>query len=150
LPAEDARRADAGQRVVRGGRVFRVHACVLVRRGVPDALHRGAGAAPSVPDATRAAASPARRRGGVIRGARRSRRARPARAVRLPPNPDSTSGATAVVARRDAPEVESGRSEEHTSELQSRGHLVCRLLLEKKKNSGLYNSPLTHSFLLFF
>src|SRR5690625_5400712 len=30
--------------------------------------------------------------------------------------------------------VGSQRSEEHTSELQSRGHLVCRLLLEKKKN----------------
>src|SRR5690625_7051941 len=30
-------------------------------------------------------------------------------------------------------EVVSVRSEEHTSELQSRGHLVCRLLLEKKK-----------------
>src|SRR5437660_6498531 len=29
--------------------------------------------------------------------------------------------------------VSSPRSEEHTSELQSRGHLVCRLLLEKKK-----------------
>src|SRR5690625_6998920 len=29
------------------------------------------------------------------------------------------------------------RSEEHTSELQSRGHLVCRLLLEKKKISIL-------------
>src|SRR5437870_8081838 len=29
----------------------------------------------------------------------------------------------------------SNRSEEHTSELQSRGHLVCRLLLEKKKNN---------------
>src|SRR5439155_19962083 len=29
------------------------------------------------------------------------------------------------------------RSEEHTSELQSRGHLVCRLLLEKKKNNKL-------------
>src|SRR5690625_6185526 len=29
--------------------------------------------------------------------------------------------------------VEESRSEEHTSELQSRGHLVCRLLLEKKK-----------------
>src|SRR5439155_78939 len=29
--------------------------------------------------------------------------------------------------------VEDDRSEEHTSELQSRGHLVCRLLLEKKK-----------------
>src|SRR2546422_4352953 len=28
------------------------------------------------------------------------------------------------------------RSEEHTSELQSRLHLVCRLLLEKKKNTG--------------
>src|SRR5690625_6391915 len=28
------------------------------------------------------------------------------------------------------------RSEEHTSELQSRGHLVCRLLLEKKKKQG--------------
>src|SRR3989449_7014449 len=30
-------------------------------------------------------------------------------------------------------EVEQRRSEEHTSELQSRLHLVCRLLLEKKK-----------------
>src|SRR5439155_5887731 len=28
------------------------------------------------------------------------------------------------------------RSEEHTSELQSRGHLVCRLLLEKKKGTS--------------
>src|SRR5439155_26284277 len=32
--------------------------------------------------------------------------------------------------------AEPGRSEEHTSELQSRGHLVCRLLLEKKKSHG--------------
>src|SRR5439155_5154693 len=32
------------------------------------------------------------------------------------------------------------RSEEHTSELQSRGHLVCRLLLEKKKNKRTYNN----------
>src|SRR5439155_4527164 len=31
--------------------------------------------------------------------------------------------------------LERPRSEEHTSELQSRGHLVCRLLLEKKKNT---------------
>src|SRR5438309_10436085 len=30
----------------------------------------------------------------------------------------------------------SSRSEEHTSELQSQFHLVCRLLLEKKKTSG--------------
>src|SRR5690625_6408765 len=28
-----------------------------------------------------------------------------------------------------------GRSEEHTSELQSRGHIVCRLLLEQKKET---------------
>src|SRR5258705_9046503 len=34
------------------------------------------------------------------------------------------------------------RSEEHTSELQSLRHLVCRLLLEKKKNVGtLPNDP---------
>src|SRR5437870_7920729 len=32
------------------------------------------------------------------------------------------------------------RSEEHTSELQSRGHLVCRLLLEKKNSRPFYLS----------
>src|SRR5687768_17667562 len=35
------------------------------------------------------------------------------------------------------------RSEEHTSELQSRLHLVCRLLLEKKKNSNVSTSTIT-------
>src|SRR2546422_4620001 len=35
-------------------------------------------------------------------------------------------------------EPEDERSEEHTSELQSRLHLVCRLLLEKKKKSVNY------------
>src|SRR5437870_8502662 len=33
------------------------------------------------------------------------------------------------------------RSEEHTSELQSRGHLVCRLLLEKKKTTSHPQPP---------
>src|SRR3712207_8839876 len=33
------------------------------------------------------------------------------------------------------------RSEEHTSELQSRQYLVCRLLLEKKKNPIQFNTP---------
>src|SRR2546430_3918913 len=33
------------------------------------------------------------------------------------------------------PHVVVGRSEEHTSELQSQSNLVCRLLLEKKKNT---------------
>src|SRR2546429_3927260 len=39
------------------------------------------------------------------------------------------------------------RSEEHTSELQSRLHLVCRLLLEKKKTS---HSPAEVRLLIFF
>src|SRR5689334_23853758 len=39
------------------------------------------------------------------------------------PSPPSTAGSSTKVAR----------SEEHTSELQSQFHLVCRLLLEKKK-----------------
>src|SRR5207253_9626016 len=34
------------------------------------------------------------------------------------------------------PECHDPRSEEHTSELQSRGHLVCRLLLEKKNRQA--------------
>src|SRR5437660_3443235 len=34
------------------------------------------------------------------------------------------------------------RSEEHTSELQSRGHLVCRLLLEKKKKKKCNNDKI--------
>src|SRR3712207_8324234 len=34
-----------------------------------------------------------------------------------------------------------GRSEEHTSELQSRQYLVCRLLLEKKKNPAYPSTP---------
>src|SRR5436305_12015596 len=36
------------------------------------------------------------------------------------------------------------RSEEHTSELQSRPHLVCRLLLEKKKK---YDQPLDYTII---
>src|SRR5439155_16896160 len=32
------------------------------------------------------------------------------------------------------PDEKRNRSEEHTSELQSRGHIICRLLLEKKNN----------------
>src|SRR3712207_8515774 len=40
---------------------------------------------------------------------------------------------TLLVARPNSPTLM--RSEEHTSELQSRQYLVCRLLLEKKKNT---------------
>src|SRR3712207_8067323 len=38
----------------------------------------------------------------------------------------------------------SGRSEEHTSELQSRQYLVCRLLLEKKKSSMHLSNHIAH------
>src|SRR3712207_7322004 len=41
--------------------------------------------------------------------------------------------------RRRCPPTE--RSEEHTSELQSRQYLVCRLLLEKKKNTIILRRP---------
>src|SRR2546422_3208826 len=45
--------------------------------------------------------------------------------------PGRAARRAAAPSRRKDPQ--SGRSEEHTSELQSRLHLVCRLLLEKKK-----------------
>src|SRR2546429_8982525 len=41
---------------------------------------------------------------------------------------------TPSIRARDISTPKTHRSEEHTSELQSRLHLVCRLLLEKKKN----------------
>src|SRR5260370_29348295 len=46
-----------------------------------------------------------------------------------PPGPLGAEGACVVVAIENR-----GRSEEHTSELQSHLNLVCRLLLEKKKH----------------
>src|SRR2546429_59217 len=46
-------------------------------------------------------------------------------------------------ARPQIEQVPVRRSEEHTSELQSRLHLVCRLLLEKKKNQSLSRHPHT-------
>src|SRR5207253_6388786 len=45
----------------------------------------------------------------------------------------ATSGSCFSAARKRLMALIVHRSEEHTSELQSRGHLVCRLLLEKKK-----------------
>src|SRR5690625_6870692 len=51
------------------------------------------------------------------------------------PEVADTLGSAAQIASTSGEHFESGRlrSEEHTSELQSRGHLVCRLLLEKIK-----------------
>src|SRR3712207_6913797 len=48
--------------------------------------------------------------------------------------PFAAGGSTDLIARLVAQQL-SARSEEHTSELQSRQYLVCRLLLEKKKHT---------------
>src|SRR5258708_16628026 len=50
----------------------------------------------------------------------------------------------ALVGLADGPlrdELAAERSEEHTSELQSPDHLVCRLLLEKKKQKSALQTP---------
>src|SRR5947209_13310745 len=57
---------------------------------------------------------------------------RPLRASRAGPCPRS-GGSLLRASARPPPDRGHGRSEEHTSELQSRQYLVCRLLLEKKK-----------------
>src|SRR5690348_17593674 len=64
------------------------------------------------------------RGGGTGTGSRRARRPRPRTRRRRGPRTST--------ARRSRP-PSATRSEEHTSELQSPVHLVCRLLLEKKK-----------------
>src|SRR5690625_7085864 len=48
---------------------------------------------------------------------------------------------------KNLPTSGSERSEEHTSELQSRGHLVCRLLLEKKKDNRKETTTRLHKAL---
>src|SRR3712207_7169409 len=61
-----------------------------------------------------------------------------ATAAQLPPSAfyrwfaDKDDLASALLARHNA-RLDEARSEEHTSELQSRQYLVCRLLLEQKK-----------------
>src|SRR5256886_7751172 len=56
--------------------------------------------------------------------------------TRSPPRIAGTSSSTLIPER-----ILSARSEEHTSELQSQSNLVCRLLLEKKKNNRNYDVP---------
>src|SRR5205809_5978592 len=62
---------------------------------------------------------------------------------------DEVAFATAghPIGREVAPIVQRriSRSEEHTSELQSRLHLVCRLLLEKKKKNDTHIQTATHT-----
>src|SRR5690606_41404218 len=79
-----------------------------------DALPISGGAGPAVHAASRGGSRP----GGVLRGI-----------LLLPPDPAAWAR---PVCAPQAP-----RSEEHTSELQSRENLVCRLLLEKKKTISI-------------
>src|SRR5947209_17137569 len=53
----------------------------------------------------------------------------------LPTLPASRKAGIAAMVKATCPDAGKSRSEEHTSELQSRQYLVCRLLLEKKKIS---------------
>src|SRR5437870_7273130 len=55
-------------------------------------------------------------------------------------SPPTTTDRPSTLAR---PNRKLERSEEHTSELQSRGHLVCRLLLEKKNNKSYVSYIIT-------
>src|SRR5436305_13402452 len=63
---------------------------------------------------------------GTVRSAR----------VHLPELRGQSRGPASLLAAR--------RSEEHTSELQSRPHLVCRLLLEKKKTNLTLDTSIKH------
>src|SRR3989442_2821681 len=65
---------------------------------------------------------------------------KPATVARGPVSLMATASVSTVV---PAEAVAIKRSEEHTSELQSRPHLVCRLLLEKKKNASIDESSTT-------
>src|SRR2546427_5121356 len=78
-------------------------------------------------------------------------RSRGARARGRPSRPDPPAahrrdhaGLKRAAAGRSADGAAIGRSEEHTSELQSQSNLVCRLLLEKKKKKRKYNNRRTN------
>src|SRR5262245_65040933 len=54
--------------------------------------------------------------------------------------PDAIEGLAWIASAAGRADRAALRSEEHTSELQSLRHLVCRLLLEKKKKKNKYNN----------
>src|SRR3712207_6949797 len=90
-----------------------------------------------------------RSRGARCGGRRRSRSGCPGSARPAAPSRPTTAVrgrrpcTRGPIARRRRAGAGRARSEEHTSELQSRQYLVCRLLLEKKKNTlPLLSTPL--------
>src|SRR5690554_3061839 len=88
-------------------------------------LHRGTGTAEGPPLTARDATP------WIARGVRLAERAGDAIGARVRDVWESQVRSLALL----IPGVEAVRSEEHTSELQSRPHLVCRLLLEKKNTT---------------
>src|SRR2546422_5718576 len=62
-------------------------------------------------------------------------------AITSRPRPCGPRRSRSATRRTSSPSRGSTRSEEHTSELQSRLHLVCRLLLEKKKKETYETEP---------
>src|SRR5689334_24818254 len=95
---------------------------VIYTRSLHDALPILAPAVDPPADATVDAVSDFRNRAGALFG-------------RAPVAPGEER-APRVEAAGPARVTATGRSEEHTSELQSQFHLVCRLLLGKKKDSA--------------
>src|SRR3712207_6876216 len=81
----------------------------------------------------------------------RSQRVREADDARIDHRHRKISGIASVTERPIRGDVRRqliGRSEEHTSELQSRQYLVCRLLLEKKKQTGSSRSDVCSDMVL--
>src|SRR6266496_5262361 len=103
-------------------------------RAAPAVLH--AAAARAVPQSGGSVCYSADQLDGVSGAARRSRPNgnRPCDDSSCVAGAGADAHAAPAVARQDARE----RSEEHTSELQSRRDLVCRLLLEKKKKKKIH------------
>src|SRR3712207_6969221 len=73
-----------------------------------------------------------------VAGEVQQRRVQPHHRVRGQPRLQRTRGGSRLLGDVVGERGGQSRSEEHTSELQSRQYLVCRLLLEKKKHTTLY------------
>src|SRR5699024_12693580 len=82
-----------------------------------------------------------RRGAPSARGRPHPRQARGGRAVLTPRAPSEVQRVVSLHLARGPRGQDRTRSEEHTSELQSRFDLVCRLLLEIKKKQSLHISP---------
>src|SRR3712207_8367781 len=80
------------------------------------------------------------------RGTGRRRRREGVRYAACSPPAGAAATAARAVSTRAA---KAARSEEHTSELQSRQYLVCRLLLEKKKTKQCKSLTMSHIATIF-